>query len=70
MRELEFLLNEISSLATTETEITYGMLPLHFRLKSDAGNSPTQAVDFIVNPEKELMPLDRYLKEAEEYYLQ
>ncbi|MFC5602183.1 sigma 54-interacting transcriptional regulator [Sporosarcina koreensis] len=71
MRELEFLLDEISSLATTETVITYEMLPLHFRLKSDGmGDTPTQAVDFIVNPEKELMPLDRYLKEAEEYYLQ
>jgi len=70
MRELEFLLDEISSLATTETEITYGMLPLYFRLKSDTGKTPTQAVDFIVSPEKELMPLDRYLKEAEEYYLQ
>ncbi|MFS0688934.1 sigma 54-interacting transcriptional regulator [Sporosarcina sp. 179-K 8C2 HS] len=71
MRELEFLLDEISSLATTETVITYEMLPLHFRLKSGGmGDTPTQAVDFIVNPEKELMPLDRYLKEAEEYYLQ
>lgn len=71
MRELEFLLDEVSSLATTETVLTYEMLPLHFRLKSDGmGNTPTQAVNFIVNPEKELMPLDRYLKEAEEYYLQ
>ncbi|WP_262177564.1 sigma 54-interacting transcriptional regulator [Saccharococcus sp. Marseille-Q5394] len=71
MRELEFLLDEISSLATTETEITYEMLPLHFRLKCDGmGDTPTQAVDFIVNPEKGLLPLDRYLKEAEEYYLQ
>lgn len=71
MRELEFLLDEISSLATTETVISYDMLPLHFRLKSDdVGDTTTQAVDFIVNPEKELMPLDRYLKEAEEYYLQ
>lgn len=69
MRELEFLLDEVSSLATTESVITYDMLPLHFRLKSDADKS-TQAVDFIVQPEKELMPLDRYLKEAEEYYLQ
>ncbi|WP_252503910.1 sigma 54-interacting transcriptional regulator [Sporosarcina sp. Marseille-Q4943] len=70
MRELEFLLDEISSLATTETVLTYEMLPLHFRLKSGGmGDTPTQAVDFIVNPEKELMPLDRYLKEAEEYYL-
>lgn len=69
MRELEFLLDEVSSLATTEAVITYDMLPLHFRLKSDA-DKKTQAVDFIVQPEKELLPLDRYLKEAEEYYLQ
>ncbi|MCG7346570.1 sigma 54-interacting transcriptional regulator [Sporosarcina sp. ACRSL] len=71
MRELEFLLDEISSLATTETVLTYEMLPLHFRMKSDGiGDKPTKAIDFIVHPEKELMPLDRYLKEAEEYYLQ
>ncbi|WP_432360174.1 sigma 54-interacting transcriptional regulator [Sporosarcina sp. UB5] len=71
MRELEFLLDEIVSLATNETVITYDMLPFHFRLKIDGmGDTPTQAVDFIVNPDKELMPLDRYLKEAEEYYLQ
>lgn len=71
MRELEFLLDEIASLATTETEVTYEMLPLHFRLKIDGmGDTPSQAANFIVQPEKELMPLDRYLKEAEEYYLQ
>ncbi|MDN4609092.1 sigma 54-interacting transcriptional regulator [Sporosarcina highlanderae] len=70
MRELEFLLDEVSSLATTETVITYDMLPLHFRLKSNGlTETSTQATDFIVQPERELMSLDRYLKEAEEYYL-
>ena len=34
MRELEFLLDEIASLATTETVVTYDMLPLHFRMKN------------------------------------
>ena len=71
MRELEFLLDEISSLATTETVITYDMLPLHFRMKSaDITDEPMQAADFIVQPDKELLPLDQFLREAEAYYLQ
>jgi len=71
MRELEFLLDEISSIATTETAITYDLLPLHFRMKSgDITDEPTQAADFIVQPGKELLPLDQFLREAEAYYLQ
>ncbi|KAA0944009.1 PAS domain S-box protein [Sporosarcina sp. ANT_H38] len=70
-RELEFLLDEISSLAMTETTITYDLLPLHFRMKSaDITDEPTQAADFIVQPGKELLPLDQFLHEAEVYYLQ
>lgn len=70
-RELEFLLDEISSLAMTETAITYDLLPLHFRMKSaDITDEPTQAADFIVQPGKELLPLDQFLREAEAYYLQ
>ncbi|NYF26215.1 sigma 54-interacting transcriptional regulator [Sporosarcina sp. JAI121] len=71
VRELEFLLDEISSLATTETAITYDLLPLHFRMKSaDITEEPTQATDFIVQSDKELLPLDQFLREAEGYYLQ
>ena len=70
-RELEFLLDEISSLAMTETAITYDLLPLHFRMKSaDITDEPMQAADFIVQPGKELLPLDQFLREAEAYYLQ
>lgn len=70
-RELEFLLDEISSLAMTGTAITYDLLPLHFRMKSaDITDEPTQAADFIVQPGKELLPLDQFLREAEVYYLQ
>jgi len=70
-RELEFLLDEISSLAMTETAITYDLLPLHFRMKSaDITDEPTQAADFIVQPGKELLPLDQFLRDAEAYYLQ
>ncbi len=71
IRELEFLLDEISSLAMTEAVITYEMLPLHFRMKSnDITDELIQATDFIVQPTKELLPLDQFLREAEVYYLQ
>ncbi|MFD1205459.1 MULTISPECIES: sigma 54-interacting transcriptional regulator [Sporosarcina] len=71
IRELEFLLDEISSMATIQNSITYEMLPLHFRLKVDEmTNTRIQAGDFIVQPQKDLLPLDQYLREAEEYYLQ
>ncbi|KXH79212.1 sigma 54-interacting transcriptional regulator [Sporosarcina sp. HYO08] len=71
MRELEFLLDEVSSLATTETVLTFDMLPLHFRMKAtDMTCEVMHATDFIVQPSKELMPLDQFLKEAEQYYLQ
>ena len=70
-RELEFLLDEISSLAMSETAITYDLLPLHFRMKSaDITDEPTQAADFIIQPGKELLPLDQFLREVEVYYLQ
>jgi len=71
IRELEFLLDEISSLAMTETAITYDLLPLHFRMKgADITDEPIQATDFIVQSGKDLLPLDQFLREAEVYYLQ
>lgn len=71
MRELEFLLDEITSLASTESVITYDMLPLHFRMKSNGLNdTPLQDTDFVVQHQKDLLPLDQYLKDAEAYYLQ
>lgn len=71
VRELEILLDEVASVVTTETTITYDMLPLHFRVKNDiATNNATQASHFIVQKEKDLLPLDQYLKEAEAYYVE
>lgn len=71
MRELEFLLDEITSLATTETVITFEILPLHFRLKNGtSANDVIQAADFNIQSTKELMPLDQFLREVEMYYLQ
>ena len=71
IRELEFLLNEITSLATTETMITYDMLPHHFRLKNgDAHDESMAAEDFIIQRHKEFLPLEQYLREAEVYYVE
>lgn len=71
IRELGLLLDEVTSLATTETVITYDMLPLHFKMKSEkTTEEPKQASDFIVQPGKDLLPLDQFLREAEAYYIQ
>lgn len=71
VRELEFLLDEITSLASTESILTYDMLPLHFRLKSDDLTDESMgAEDFIVHRDKELLPLEEYLREAEIYYVE
>ena len=68
IRELEILLDEVTSLSSTDTLITYTMLPLHFRLKT--GDTNDQSIeDFIVHRNKELLPLDDYLYSAEEYYI-
>ncbi|MBD7908828.1 sigma 54-interacting transcriptional regulator [Sporosarcina gallistercoris] len=71
IRELEMLLNEVASLSSAETTITYEMLPQYFRTKSavmDEGSVPLPS--FIMPSEKDLLPLDKFLREAESYYLQ
>ncbi len=71
IRELEFLLNEITSLATTETAITYDMLPHHFRVKrADLKEDEKVAGDFLFQRHKDFLPLEAYLHEAEVYYIQ
>lgn len=71
IRELEMLLNEVASLSSAEITITFEMLPQHFRSKSavmDEGAVPLPS--FIMPSEKDLLPLDKFLREAESYYLQ
>lgn len=68
LKELEFLLDEITSLITTEETVTAEMLPNHFKYKTRGGSS--QAESFLVRSDKDLLPLDDYLHEAEIYYLQ
>ncbi|SES16100.1 sigma 54-interacting transcriptional regulator [Psychrobacillus sp. OK032] len=71
LKELELLLDEISSMITTERVLKIDMLPLHFKLKvQDFNESTKKAEDFVVSSDKELLPLDAYLREAEVYYLQ
>ena len=68
LKELELLLDEITSLITTQETVTADMLPYHFKYKAQGGS--LQAEDFLVRPDKDLLPLEEYLQEAEMYYLQ
>lgn len=71
LKELELLLDEISSMITTEQVLKFDMLPLHFKLKVQDFNETTKkAEDFVITSEKDMLPLDEYLREAETYYLQ
>ena len=71
LKELELLLDEISSMVTTEKVLKFDMLPLHFKLKvQDFNETSGKAEDFVITSDKELVPLDEYLRSAEMYYLQ
>ncbi|MGO1061050.1 sigma 54-interacting transcriptional regulator [Planococcus sp. FY231025] len=68
LKELELLLDDVTSLLTTEALISTDLLPQHFKSKmldKDAQNPE----DFLVHSGKDLIPLDDYLQEAEAYYL-
>ncbi|TAA67876.1 sigma 54-interacting transcriptional regulator [Planococcus salinarum] len=69
LKELELLLDEITSLLTTEEIVGFDLLPYHFKLKTKKTGS-LKPEDFIVHSNKELLPLEEYLFEAEMYYLQ
>lgn len=69
LKELELLLDEITSLLTTEEIVGFDLLPYHFKLKTRKTGS-LKPEDFIVHSNKELLPLEEYLFEAEMYYLQ
>ncbi|WJY27807.1 MULTISPECIES: sigma-54-dependent Fis family transcriptional regulator [Sporosarcina] len=71
MRELEVLLDEVASLASSETIISVDMLPLHFRNKSNALETGTAlASPFQPAGGSDFLPLDKFLREAESYYIQ
>lgn len=71
IRELELLLDEVTSHAMDQSIITHDMLPLHFRIKSgDSSPEWMGAENFIIQRDKELLPLDEYLLAAEIYYVE
>lgn len=71
LKELELLLDEIASMITNEKYVTYEMLPLHFRFKLQQQNEKMRKPDFfLLQQNRELLPLNEYLKEVEKYYLQ
>lgn len=69
LKELELLLDEITSLLTTEEIVSVDLLPYHFKLKTKKTGT-LKPEDFIVQSNKDLLPLEEYLFEAEIYYLQ
>lgn len=71
LKELELLLDEIVSFMTTESTVTYDLLPLHFRFKVQQQDAPHREPEFFMfQQQQEVMPLDEYLSEAESYYIQ
>ncbi|PIC63059.1 transcriptional regulator [Sporosarcina sp. P13] len=71
LRELEILLDEVSSMWAMEEKLTVEMLPSQFRAKTvNSSNTDVQPSDFIIQNESKLVPLDHYLREAETYYLE
>ncbi|MDQ0430377.1 arginine utilization regulatory protein [Planomicrobium stackebrandtii] len=69
LKELELLLDETTSMLTTQEIVTVDMLPHHFKMKSELKGA-LKPEDFIVQSNTELLPLEEYLFEAEMYYLQ
>lgn len=69
LKELELVLDEITSMVTTQDTVTMELLPHYFKSKSIRSGQPAPE-DFLVNGTKELLPLEEYLFEAEIYYLQ
>ncbi len=68
LKELELLLDEITATITNETTITQSMLPLHFLFKTQQHLNNTHNL-FVPNTKSDLVPLDQYLKEAEQFYI-
>ncbi|MBQ0139058.1 MAG: sigma 54-interacting transcriptional regulator [Kurthia sp.] len=71
LKELEVLLDEMTSVMSNEEYITYDMLPHHFKLKVQEyrDNTALHAEDFVIQAEQQLIPLEQYLQQAESYYL-
>lgn len=71
LKELELLLDEMAAMLPAESSVTPDMVPLHFRYKLTVQEeTDVSAEDFLLTNERDLLPLDQYLRQAETYYLQ
>ena len=71
LKELEVLLDDITSTITSETVIDFDMLPIYFRWKVQSEElSDTSESIFIAEHEKDIRPLNVFMNEVEEYYIQ
>ncbi|KPN97394.1 helix-turn-helix domain-containing protein [Lysinibacillus sp. ZYM-1] len=74
LKELEVLLDEITSLITNETIVESHMLPVHFKWKiqsscEEAEKELSTSDLFVIKNQQDIRPLDVYMKEVEEYYI-
>lgn len=71
LKELEVLLDDITSTLTNETYIDFDMLPIYFRWKIQSVRlSETPGSIVIAENEKDIRPLNVFMQEVEEYYIQ
>ena len=71
LKELEVLLDDISIVLTSEEVIELHILPAYFRWKVKEQRTETVSNDLFTFREKQdLRPLDEYMREVEEYYIQ
>ncbi|WP_342535334.1 helix-turn-helix domain-containing protein [Lysinibacillus sp. FSL K6-1151] len=74
LKELEVLLDEITSLITNEMIVESHMLPVHFKWKIQSSCEETKKEVstsdlFVIKNQQDIRPLDVYMKEVEEYYI-
>lgn len=70
LKELEVLLDDITSTLLSENIIELDMLPAHFRWKIQNENmEAAQRSKFLINTIHDIQPLQSYLDEIEEHYL-
>lgn len=70
LKELEVLLDELTTTLLNENIIEYDMLPAHFRWKiqNEKLEEKSQKT-FLENASQEIQPLQSFIQEAEEYYI-
>ena len=71
LKELEVLLDDISSLLTTEEYVEMHMLPAYFKWKTKQQTLTAEGGTsmFAFQEKQDLRPLDEYMREVEDYYI-